>query len=124
MAHEAEQARETPDIQTARAVAAIFGTLVLVFIALGGLYAFYRWRLPDAALPPVKIFPAPQLDTKDDGLRDPLIDQQRARLGAYAWVDRSHGIVQVPIERAIALVAARGAGAYDPLPPVSARARP
>jgi hypothetical protein len=37
--------------------------------------------------------------------RPTLQDQQRATLSRYEWVDRSQGIVRIPIERAMDLVA-------------------
>lgn len=37
-----------------------------------------------------------------------------ARLSGYAWIDRQHGIVRIPIERAMELVAGDGAAAQAP----------
>jgi len=41
----------------------------------------------------------------------PRVARQRARLASYGWVDRAHGVVHVPIERAMELVLAEQAGA-------------
>jgi hypothetical protein len=38
---------------------------------------------------------------------------ERERLSTYGWMDRSAGVVHVPIERAMDLIAVRGLG---PLP--------
>jgi hypothetical protein len=46
-----------------------------------------------------------------------LTAQQRARLSGYHWADASHTVITIPIERAMQLVAARGAGAYAPVAP-------
>ena len=60
--------------------------------------------------------PEPRLQT------DPLLDLQQLRardaerLSSYAWVDRDAGIVQLPIERAIELLAARGLPAREAQP--------
>jgi hypothetical protein len=60
--------------------------------------------------------PAPRLQTT------PVVDLERYReaqqqvLERYAWVDEKNGIAQIPIERAIELVAERG------LPPLPAPA--
>jgi len=37
--------------------------------------------------------------------------QQQDLLGGYAWVDRDNGVVQLPIERAMELVAQENGGA-------------
>jgi hypothetical protein len=43
-----------------------------------------------------------------------LLKTQRAELQDYAWVDRDRGLVRIPVARAMQIVAARGAAAYDP----------
>jgi hypothetical protein len=58
--------------------------------------------------------PAPRLQT------DPVADLQELRardqalLSGYAWVDRDGGVVRLPIERAIDVLAARGLPARTP----------
>lgn len=53
---------------------------------------------------------------------DPLLDLEKMRardadrLSTYAWVDRDAGVVQLPIERAIELLAARGLPAREAKP--------
>jgi hypothetical protein len=37
--------------------------------------------------------------------RPTVFDQQRAALSSYQWVDRSRGLVRIPVERAMDLVA-------------------
>jgi hypothetical protein len=100
------------------------GVLALVIVAVLALYGFYRLRAPNASFVPPKTFPAPNLQTQNDGLRDPGIAQQRAKLKAYAWIDRSRGVVQIPIDRAMALIAARGDKAYDPIATPGGAGRP
>ncbi len=41
---------------------------------------------------------------------------QRVRLTTYGWVDARRGLVRIPVERAMALLAARGIGGTAPLP--------
>lgn len=53
--------------------------------------------------------------------RAALVDEEERQLGSYAWVDRSRGVVQIPIEEAIARLAARGLPARQQQPePASA----
>ena len=54
-----------------------------------------------------------------DGLRDPEIARQQADLQRFRWIDRAHGVFQIPIERAMRLVAAPGARAYEPVAPAN-----
>jgi len=42
------------------------------------------------------------------------------RLATYGWMDRTSGVVHIPIERAIDLVAERGVGPLAPLVPAPA----
>jgi hypothetical protein len=51
-------------------------------------------------------------------------DAQRRRLTEYGWVDRNQGLLQIPIDRAMQLLAGEGARAYDPLLPPQALASP
>ena len=66
---------------------------------------------------PPAAFAPPRLQSDPAGeLRD-YQAAQRARLSGYAWADRERGLVRIPIERAMAMIAARGGGAYEPLDP-------
>jgi len=58
---------------------------------------------------PLTRFPPPNLQL-DDGHADStaLAAQQEAKLNSYGWVDRNHGIVHIPIQRAIDLILAEG----------------
>ena len=55
-----------------------------------------------------KLPPEPRLEVT------PILDLEAMRaaedktLGSYAWVDQSHGVVRIPIDRAIDLLAQRG----------------
>ena len=44
-----------------------------------------------------------------------VLREQRAKLAGYDWIDRQKGVIRIPIERAMALIAARGMHGYDPL---------
>jgi hypothetical protein len=62
-------------------------------------------RVPVRELPPE---PRLQAEPVEDLRR--LRDEEDAVLESYAWIDRSQGIVQIPIERAIELLAVREQG--------------
>jgi len=60
-------------------------------------------------LDPLERFPKPNLQIDDDHAeRTTLLAAQNEKLNSYGWVDRSNGIVQIPIEHAIDLLAQRG----------------
>jgi len=98
--------------------AAVGGTIVtLIFVAL--MWWLY-WHLADreAALSPPasplaseygrKEPPAPRLQTDPRKDLQALHDHERELLTTYAWVDRDEGVIRIPVERAIALLAERG----------------
>jgi hypothetical protein len=62
------------------------------------LAAEYGRRLP----PEPRLQPAPVLDLRA------LRADERARLDTYGWVDRKAGVVRIPIDRAIDILARRG----------------
>jgi hypothetical protein len=105
--------------------------VLLSIVALGGLFALFRYfeQAAGGPLPPVSRRyqvdarqrpPAPQLE------ETPILDLARERaaedklLNSYGWVDRASGTVRLPIDRAIDLLAERGlpSRAQDP-PPAS-----
>jgi hypothetical protein len=95
------------------------GTGAALLLALGALLLFFRIVAgdPRQGFPPPERFPTPRLQS------DPAADlrafqaSQSAQLQGYAWVDRDRGLVRVPIDRAMEMIAARGSAAYDSLEP-------
>lgn len=64
--------------------------------------------------------PEPRLQTSPIHDLHELRARDAAALHEYAWVDRDAGVVRIPIERAIAVLAERGL----PARPVTPKARP
>lgn len=68
----------------------------------------------DRPIPPVveksmkRLPPAPHLEDRPLAPRAVLNAQEDARLSSYGWVDQKAGVVHVPIDRAIDLLARRG----------------
>ena len=55
-----------------------------------------------------KAFPDPRLEEDERGeLKSVLLDQEQ-KLNSYGWVDEKAGVVRIPIERAMRLVAQQG----------------
>ncbi len=61
-----------------------------------------------SASPPTPLPPPPQLITDPGAELRAMRTYEDAALHSYAWVDRAHGIVRIPIDRAMDLVAAAG----------------
>ena len=117
--------RETPQVATRAVLLVALGSLGFVAASLLALRIYYAWSVQSPIVRPPRAFPAPQLQTDPDGDLRRLEAAQRRSLTGYAWVDRERGLVRIPIDRAMDLIAARGANAYAPLDapaPVSAGA--
>jgi hypothetical protein len=67
-----------------------------------------------AAQNPVTFYPAenappePRLEANPLADLQALHDKEDALLNRYRWIDKSKGIVQIPVDRAMALLARRG----------------
>lgn len=60
-------------------------------------------------LKPLDRFPQPNLQVDDDrGQMTALISRQTEQLDSYGWVNRSNGVIHIPIERAMDLLLERG----------------
>jgi hypothetical protein len=94
------------------AVALLFGLFHYFESTFGGPLPNTGVNIDARSLPP-----APTLQ------RTPVLDLQRFRaaedqvLNSYSWVDRQHGIVHVPIDVAMDLLARRGLPARRQAPP-------
>lgn len=95
------------------------------FLAFAGiwvallLYYYFSVVGPGLYVPPRR-FAQPQLQTQPLSDLERLETAQRARIERYGWIDRSKGIVSVPIGRAMQIVASKGASAWAPLAQPSA----
>lgn len=117
MTAERDEARERPAVREGVIAAIMAGFVLFVVAAAVGLFYFFESLAPNTTRVTEAEFPSPRLQTRSDGLRDPEIARQQADLQRFRWIDRAHGVFQIPIERAMRLVAARGAKAYEPVPP-------
>jgi hypothetical protein len=111
---------ELPEVSTRPLLYIAVGFLVLLACAVGLLHAVYLHAVPNQTLPAPEMFPQPRVQTGQTEQLHLLEDAQTRRLNEYSWVDRKQGLVQIPIDRAMQLLAAEGAKAYDPLLPPQA----
>jgi hypothetical protein len=108
MSEEAKGARQPADVNTQRVIVGAGIVVAAIVLALGvsrALLTGLGAGIQDPPRAPRELPPTPREQAH------PITDYQRyraaeqAKLEAYAWVDRKGGIVQIPIERAMALVA-------------------
>jgi hypothetical protein len=116
MTRQAQRTPHEPGDVNARRVVIVAGSILgFVFISMAVLHLVYSNLIPHRRVERPVLFPQPRLQADEaDELRR-LTAQQRARLSGYHWADASHTAITIPIERAMQIVAARGAGAYTPL---------
>lgn len=107
--------RERPAVAAGVIAGVMAGFFVFVVLVATGLLFFYEAIARDATFVKPNQFPAPRLQTRSDGLRDPEIARQQADLERFRWIDKSHGVFQIPIAQAMKMVSDRGPKAYDPV---------
>ena len=112
--HTPQPGYETTDINVWAvgkfAVALVVVTLVSLVLLFGLMKYFQSRETPEVmkALNPVKLFPQPQLQTTPvPDLKTFRADEDKI-LNSYAWVDQPKGIVRIPIDQAIDVLAKRG----------------
>jgi hypothetical protein len=58
--------------------------------------------------PEIQAFPEPRLEESERNQLRQYIEDQDRKLATYNWVDKDKGVVQIPIDRAMELIVARG----------------
>jgi hypothetical protein len=77
--------------------------------------ALYINAVPVRTMPAPETFPAPRLEVDEHAQLQRILEAQRQCLDQYRWTDESHKYAQIPIDRAMAIIAREGAQAYAPL---------
>ncbi len=113
---ETQVTQTEPEGVPARPVISVaVGFLIFVAACLTGLFLYFSDVVGTRQPLKLEAFPAPQLQ------RTPLSDlellhrKEQAQLQGYAWVDKEQGIARIPIERAMQIVASKGAAAFGSL---------
>ncbi|HWR54840.1 MAG TPA: hypothetical protein VN428_27270 [Bryobacteraceae bacterium] len=95
-------------------LAALMTFLVISVLAMAGLYRFFGAQ-PGMApeqltplAPALQMPPTPRLQTLPQLDMDSMRAREDRVLSTYGWVDQSAGIVRIPIDRAIDMLAQRG----------------
>lgn len=108
-------------------------TTFLVFLLVVGIFRYFYGvdRVGEAQRQPV-IPPEPRIEVAPYEQLQQLRAKEDHILNSYAWVNKQTGVVRVPIDRAIDLLAAKGLPSHNYLddilagrkPPASAVAKP
>jgi hypothetical protein len=114
---ESRREPEPPGVAGRTILMVAVGFLAFVGLSLGALQLYYRHGVAGPVLAPPQVFPEPRLQADPKADLAELKRRQEERLAGYAWIDRDAGLVRIPIERAMALIAARGEAAFAPLEP-------
>ena len=117
MSADVEQAPlEEPGVPARRVVAFSLGFVAFAILLAGGLAIYYRRIVPGKNLTTaLQDFPVPRLQPNPSADWESFHRAQLQQREGYAWVDRTRNLIHIPVERAKALVAARGAAGYDPV---------
>lgn len=117
VAPSAESGHEVSDINPKRVaiVGLVLAAVITVslLVTYGLFYYFYRGETRSRPLPSPLSYsreptPEPRLTVeRGEGLKT-LRSEEDAMLKTYGWIDREKGIVRIPIDRAIEILAERG----------------
>jgi hypothetical protein len=89
--------------------------LLLLVVSIVGLYGIYRATVPNGPAPAIEIFSQPRVDTHESEELHRRLESQTRKLDSWGWSDARHTLAQIPIERAMQLLAQKGNSAYAPL---------
>jgi hypothetical protein len=109
---------------------------VIIYAALFGLFRYFDWQAavadpeqnpllagekPPAS--PVARFPEPRLQANAAADQVQIRAQEDELLDSYGWVDRRSGVVHLPIDRAMEMIAEHGVPVWPAPPPPQAQGK-
>jgi hypothetical protein len=88
-------------------------SVVVVGVTVGGLFSLFERQYASESPPPRitasgRLPPAPRLQTDPPSDWRQLLEAENAKLNGYGWIDKSAGVIRIPIDRSIDLLAQRG----------------
>jgi hypothetical protein len=87
---------------------------IVIHLALAGLFKLFAHQHPSPdpasriAFETRMLAPAPQLQVNPQVDLATFEKEENEKLNTYGWVDREYGVIRIPIERAMDLIAERG----------------
>jgi hypothetical protein len=123
-----EQARseklEPGGVSAGRVTIVAGGFAALLVASLIGLGVVFYAAVPRDRTPAAESFPRPRLEADPAAELHALQSKQHQELNVYRWANGEHTLVAIPIERAMAIVAQRGADAFAPIATAKPAPRP
>ena len=119
-----EERFESPQVRTGYVLLCALAGLAIFGGSIAMLTAIYYRQVLVRSLPAPQQFPQPRVQTGQQAQLRALPPTPLGRLGGSRWVDRKNGLIQIPIDRAIQILAAEGPQAYAPLAPARALSSP
>jgi hypothetical protein len=113
--HHIQYVPEPPSVGMAFVGWSALGSLLLLMVAIGGLFGIFYAVVPSGTLPGPQAFPQPRVDTTEREELRRITEAQHRTLETWQWADSQHSTVQIPIGRAMQLLVKKGANAYEPL---------
>ncbi len=112
----AEDGHERRDVRAIPVILSGVALLVTVAVVSGIVWGLFTFLIDhpraDAPASPLagqrQPSTAPRLETVPGSTLAETNRRSNAILGSYGWVDRAHGVVHIPIERAMELLVQRG----------------
>ncbi|MBP0439516.1 hypothetical protein [Tianweitania sediminis] len=112
----APHAHYEPDQLPARkvliAAGGVFAGIAVAVGVVSGLFAIFGWLHPIAPAEPIQRLEqptvGPDLQTTRNGERAAIEARALAELARYHWADNTHAYAQVPIDRAMEILAEQG----------------
>jgi hypothetical protein len=99
----------------------LFVVIVLTFVSMYWMQRLFEWRHTRADQEAAELArqwpreapPEPRLQMDPPSELARLRAEEEKQLDGYAWVDRGTGVVRIPVERAIDILAERGLPARE-----------
>ncbi len=111
----AEQRPESPEVAARTVLLTVFSLVAFVGLSILGARIYYDWEIRGPVSVAPRTFRKPRLQIDDAADLAKFDKEQQAQINGYAWVDRGQDIIQIPIDRAMAMVVTKGTGAYGPI---------
>ena len=106
---------ETPDVARRPVLIFSLGFVAFALLSSVGIKIFLNVKAPVLLHASTRAYPEPSLQAAPRADYAEYAKAARADLERTGWQDRDKGLARVPIEKAMALVVARGARAFDPV---------
>jgi hypothetical protein len=128
--HDPAIRHETTDVNIGPIAKAVVGVVLLAvasYVFIWGILRYFNAR-EDAAqtVAPraLRVPPLPRLQSTPVPDLKAVIDAENHMLQSYAWVNKDKGLVRIPIDQAIDLLAKRGLPVRPAAPPASGVSEP